>query len=225
MPPYVFGFSKKRKLSASGGRAGTMSLYKASRSSLAKSRIPRPLQVHSFVRKFQISNINLGTAGALITGGISTKLSQLPNASEFQNLFDAYRIDLVTVRFDWTRNTADLSGASVVGAPIMYNVIDKDDENPPANVNTCLEYQTCRLHNFADRSTFSRSYIPAIAKTVFNTALTSGYGREQRAWLDVASPDIPHYGMKYAVSASTSNVNAGEIIVTVTLKFSCRDTR
>lgn len=189
-----------------------------------KSAIPRPLKEFTFVRKYRLANLNLGTGNDFSIAN-DFQLTYLPNVTEFTALFDAYRINLVTVRFDWSRNDASSAGG-VVNAPIMYNVLDKDDNNSLAALSDALQYGNCQTHNFATSSTYIRSFVPCVAAATYRSAVSTAYSRKSRQWVDVAQVDVPHYGMKYWVNiAGTPTLDCGTIVGTVTVNFSCKDTR
>jgi len=201
------------------------------KSSWRKARVPRPMRIFNFTRLFSPAAIAVGTSpfNSLV---YDTQLAYLPNSTEFTNLFDCYRINSVTLRFDWSRNSADLSGTSIISssvnpAPLMYSVLDYDDNVSLANSQAAQQYGTCKLHNFAANPTYQRTFTPLPAINYYKSAIATSYGRPKGPqWIDTGSPDTPHYGLKVVVFLSeTSSVNSGVIYVQYTVNFSCKDTR
>jgi len=182
---------------------------------------------HSFVRRYQISDIVLGSAGSPQYKNIYFSLDQLYNYTELTGLYDCYKIDAVSVRFDWTRNTSSNgTNTNEYSVPMMYIVEDLDDSGTPSSVNQLLEYGSCKLHNFGSSPVFEVSLVPQIAGSAYNSITTTGYWRPKGpVWVDVGSASLPHYGLKLAAIATPSNIDAGRIVQTITMRFTCRDTR
>lgn len=214
------GPSSKKKRTYSKMSRDSRSIIKSG----TRSSIPRALKEYTFTRKFLFGNLNMGT-GTGFSLAYSFTIQDLPGYTEFAQLFDSYRINLVTVRYDWSKNDASSAGG-IVNAPMMYNVIDKDDDTALGTLSEALQYGNCIVHNFGQNPTFQRSFVPCIASATYRSAVTTAYSRKSRQWLDFSTTDVPHYGIKYWVAiAGTPALDLGSIQQCVTVNFSCKDTR
>lgn len=138
--------------------------------------------------------------------GRSFKLDDLPNYTEFTNLFDAYRIKGVKLEFVPIYNSHEINegpASSVddrVGMPIMTYVYDQDDATSPAAEDTLLQYATNKRISLSSRRTIYISS-PRTAGLVFKDGINPVGYQETKAnqWIDCANADVPHYGLKYFI--------------------------
>lgn len=153
-------------------------------------------------------------------GAFSFQLAQCANVSEITNLFDNYRIKKVVLRFDYSINQAPaalVSPASqqATAVPIMHVCPDYDDNAVPASRTSVLENgyaRTVRLDK-----TFTMTITPRAQSTVTSgsaSGLVAGGLLPLGQWLDCASTQVPHFGVKFWMddfawsSASVSGVFA-----------------
>nr|WAE42873.1 MAG: capsid protein [Cressdnaviricota sp.] len=183
-----------RRRAASSYRRRTI----AKRTFKMSRRMGRPLlpRVFSCKRSFQ---------GAVITSSVSAnvattftfKLSDVPNAADFTNLFDQYRIVAVKCRFYPQSNSFN---AVISGTPnysgMFYYTIDHDDSGTLSSLAAALEYNSCKMTNvYHPISVFFR---PKIASTAIDSsaavqpALIGG----RSPWLDCDYNNIQHYALK-----------------------------
>jgi len=141
-------------------------------------------------------------------------LGALANATPFETLFDTYRIIGVVVKF-FPKNS-NVSGT--VYAPPLYMAIDYDD-NSSTTLSTLQGYETLKIA--PSGSYFERSLVPRISLAAYSGAFTS-YAQATMQWLDCASPNILHFGLKYAFPVGTA-VSYYDVSYTVTIQF--RNTR
>jgi len=171
-----------------------------------------------FVRHYYIGTIN-SAAAVPVFGSIATALSFLPNSSEFTNLFDEYKITKLQLSFTPIKIQNNVDVAYTV--PDFLTFVDKDDSAIPISINEFLQSPGMRLST-ANRRHY-QTLIPKFAATVYNTAITSGYG-SRTGWLDCANPDIPHYGLKYYMGPSAiASAFSMQVFAKVTLL--CRGVR
>jgi len=155
-------------------------------------------RTYKFVRNVDLGTITLSTS-AITTGGFSFQLSDLPNSSEFQALFDLYRIDAVSVTF--TSNYINILGGGL--PPIRYaTVVDKNSSGVFATFNDAREFDTAHV----DVITFpdTRNILPRYISAVQNDSSATVYGGSARGWLNTSVANVPHYGYRYVFEAFTS---------------------
>lgn len=137
--------------------------------------------------------------------GREFKLSDLPNVTEFTNLFDAYRIRGVKLDFLPIYNSHEINEGPAaspfdrVGMPIITYARDYDDAMAPAGEDTLLQYSTnSRLVLSNKKSIYIRN--PRVAQSVYKSGVTAAYAEAKKnLWIDCANADVPHYGLKYYV--------------------------
>jgi len=124
------------------------------------------------------------------------QLSYLPGYTEFSAAFDQYKIDEVEILVlpsVTTSTTADPVPAWVVMA------VDYDDATTPANLSALYEYASCRVFEATKPVSFKLK--PRIATAAYSGAFTS-YANNPPQWIDIASPSVQHYGLKFGVPAT-----------------------
>lgn len=122
-------------------------------------------------------------------GSYSFTLSQCASASQYSGLFDQYRIELVEV---WIECASNATGTATTA---LATAIDLDDANTPASIGE-LEDRQGALYG-GDANGRYHAWRPHIAIAEFSGTFTS-YGNVAAGWIDVASPAVQHYGLKYA---------------------------
>lgn len=193
----------------------------------------------TFWRKVQISfqlgqttgfqgagkNVNFGfSLGRLIgfTNGSFTTSVPMPNASEFQALFDYYKVSAVKMQIFFTKNTSDTSGGSTLGMPLMLICNDFDDIAENMTRDSMMERVGCRHVQFnADNLNGISHYVkPKPTNVVVQTDVSTGTQSTSNAgvvfgtqWLDCASSNIVHNGIKvlYDEQGLTSALVLGNV--------------
>jgi hypothetical protein len=167
-------------------------------------------KVYSFTRSIISGQITASTTVDAL-GALSFTLSGFPNSTEFTSLFDQYRIKNVEISFVY------LNPVSVL-AP-LYTVIDYDDATTPGAVTDLLQYQT--LMQTAPGQQHTRRLEPRFDLAAYSGVFTSFALAQKDQWVDVASPSVQFYGLKYALPA-TAGGTAGvvyNIQITALLQF------
>lgn len=122
-------------------------------------------------------------------GGYQFVLSNLPNYTDFTNLFDMYRITKIEI--DWVPEYTELTDAALVSNAInvrFNTAIDLSDASAPGSVDEVLQYQ--QLKSTGITRTHSRVWKP--------TFLMGGLVPCE-CWLPTSNPSERHYGLKYAI--------------------------
>lgn len=164
--------------------------------------VPRSLKKRTEGVTHKISRMVQWSAPS-ISGGdtlaaMSFKLSDVPNAGEFTSLFDEYKIEAVKVHFVPTHNSSTEAATGSKKIPYLITATDNDDATAPASIGVLLQKESAKVHGMFDQMRV-RTVKPMASMALYNGA-TTGYG-SYSGFLDTASPDIPHYGLKYLLGA------------------------
>lgn len=160
----------------------------------------------------------------------SFSLDQLPNYTDFTNLYDSYKICGISQKFIFDRNSADTSGlipSTSLGInhgsvlPTLYSVNDFNDSTAPTNESAMLEY-----------ASFKASRLDRPTKRYFRPCQSFGSNPVQivkSRWNTTAEPDVVHRGIKIAVGVNTNIADSttpvitlGNIKVYTTFYIACR---
>lgn len=200
-------------------------------------RRPAP-RVYFFKRTFRVGDAIVSynaTTGITspIQNALSFSLSQVPGSTEFTTLFDQYMIKGVRVNFQplLTEGIASsLSGSTNVwGFPKMSTVIDYDDTTVPATEDVLLQYGS--LKQTGSFKEHTRYFKPKVRIASFDSgaAVTANVVKGNQ-WIDVANPNVPHYGLKVfhpGPIASGTPVTSSSIAYSIyaTVYIACKNVR
>lgn len=131
-------------------------------------------------------------------------LDMLPDVSDFLNLFDQYKIISCKVSLRPWQTTVFADVAKPTNGAlntIVYSVLDYDDNATlTANnlgVQKMREYQTFKETIFLKNKPVVRSIKPHIAMAAYGAGVFTSYANTKAGWIDMASPSVSHYGMKF----------------------------
>lgn len=166
--------------------------------------------------------------GAQFGAGVDWTLGDLPAKSDFTSLFDHYSIEQVDVEIDCLQNSAasGASGATVTSAmPSITYVPDFDDSAAPASANEINEYQRAKVWTFrGSGKPLKFSIKPRTALTVYQ-GITSAYAAgPENVSLNLAYPDVPHYGLKFWVNNMEATGTNGADTLRVKMRYHLRFT-
>lgn len=157
-------------------------------------------------------------------GGVQVfKLADLPNYTDFTNLFEEYMITGIKLSFTIRRSVQTQStGATNSFAThphLYYNIDITGNDMVATNVNNMLEQpNTKRVRLQDDRST--GIYLqPRTSNTVYQTGITPAYAVNRMQWVSTAYPSVPHYGVKMLIDEFTDTGNYVDCIATYYVKF------
>lgn len=165
--------------------------------------------------KFVASDVGLISQKALT---LSFTLSQAEGAADFTALYDQYRIRAVQVKFSpisLTINNLNSSALSSGQSPTLMSVIDYDDSTDLPSASVARQYSTCIVNQYSTSQSkaTTRYFTPASLTQLYRTLTTTGYSSKYGQWIDVATNDVPHYGMKFLmttpVTINATDTNVG----------------
>ncbi len=159
-----------------------------------------------------VRTVNVGaiTAGAIDTGvGRVFKLSNLPNTTEFTNLFDQFRIVRVEVEYVFSTHIL----ASQAKYPRITFAVDYSDASNPASENDILQYENAETFQFGQvKHMFKRVFQPRAALASYQGAFT-GYGlANPNQWFDTNNSSIEYYGTKEWITNYNTTAATGATI-------------
>lgn len=168
-------------------------------------------QVHKFKRQaflgtYTASNTSSGLSVVPIQKAFSFQLTDLPNYTEFTNLFDQYKINGVALRIIPKTSVQIQGGTSGTTAALGYGevvtVIDYDTASAPGSKNELLEYGSVKVTK--SNRVHTRFLRPKLLNTIWRNSLSSGYAAVPSQFIDEAYTDIPHYGIRWWADAPAS---------------------
>lgn len=135
------------------------------------------------------------TTGAVpVLFGQTFQLSDVPNATDFTNVFDQYKLAAVKVEVV-SRTDTFTTGTP---APNVLSIIDYNDATAPANIAEMQQYQSLRMTR--GRARHVRYFKPKLVVDSANTSLN------MRGWVSTSNSTVPHYALKWAFDASTATI-------------------
>lgn len=187
--------------------------YRKTRMSVRSAKIVNNrLQKYFFTRKCDYTQIYPTALGVKRT--LSFGLSDLPNYTEFTNLFDQYKINAIKLTFIPRFTGADINPlGTALAVPRIWSVIDYDDASTLTDQNDAYQYQNCKTHMM--HKPFSIYLKPKVAAEVYQSTIATGYGAK-RMYIDCSVPSVPHYGVKLYVEPTPYD---GQFTVSVIAKF------
>jgi len=134
--------------------------------------------------------------------GAAFRLNDISSVSDWQNMYDAYRINKVVCEVEFLQNVA--SGGATWGSilPTLYMVQDQDSAGFPPNLLTIQGQQGVKRYCVGDRNKvrFTMSIAPRAAPLQAGPATNNYAVGKPGQWLNCASPGINHFGIKYYIT-------------------------
>lgn len=209
MPPKR-GRGPAKKYYVKRRRYNRRKLMRARVGSLRSSRRP-----YFYKQSFKLATLQwpTGTTPGTAPGLAYTfNITQLPNRSAFETLYDEYKICAVKFKYYPTSSTSYPGNVSY----LIHSVIDYDDANVETTVDQMYQYQTLKTHR--GMSIWSRYLKPRFNMGI--SGFTTG-GSSKRGWIDLALPAVQHYGVKLFCEypEGLSQGQNASIIVTMYVAF------
>lgn len=141
-----------------------------------------------------------------VRGALRFCLNQASQVADITGLFDNYRITRVSLHFMFTVNSAPggattgFGGATPVNfgsLPVINYCYDPDDNTVPANREEVLANGFAKTRRLD--SNFTVSITPRGQNSIVGGVGGAGGLMPVGQWLDSASPQIYHYGLKFCI--------------------------
>lgn len=197
--------------------------------------VPRKVIKNNLVyikRKFFITpNINFTVASGWGTSIFNFSLGNIPDASQYTNVFEQYRINAVKLTFipllangdtDWNQALA-VSGTQYLGSPRVYSLIDKDGVqfSTISTEQKMLEFSGVR-HIRQPLKTFS-VYIskPCVQQEMQSTIGFAAASPKPSPWIDCENYGIIHNSCVIGCAAVGSSTAAlqYQVLATYYMQF------
>jgi len=137
------------------------------------------------------------TPGSDLTGGLYFVFSNISGYSNFATVFDQYRLRAVSVTL--SPRAIPVSSPTDI-QPRLWTCFDYDDANA---INRAMieQYDSCVLS--PPGTGVTRTIVPRMAVAAYSGSFTS-YANVADMWLDIASPNVQHYGVKFVIEAGVA---------------------
>jgi len=122
----------------------------------------------------------------------TNQITDISNFASFTGLYDAYKINSVTVNVEYLSNVNATSGAV---NPTVWMYWDQDDAVIPTSVANILGKTGAKRWNVNNKmkSSFTFRYIPVLRN---NAQLQSAVVPTKSQWVNCTSTLLPHYALK-----------------------------
>lgn len=211
----------KRTKRTPNARKRTKTQYKRTSRYSSASRVNRQKDLHFFTRYSLATTVTGNAIFAPWSQGFTYALSQVPNVSEFANMFDRYKITYVKHYFTLMIDPSAQS-ASTASVPQIYYVRDYDDSTA-ITPTQMREHGKMRRLALSVGKTVGIGIRPAVLNEIYRSAISTTYEPKWNVWIDMATTDVPYYGLKVNVEdlTNTNYVLKHE----VKFWFACKDIR
>lgn len=142
----------------------------------------------------------------------------LPNISEYQRLFDMYRITAVKMKYTPLTNTDD----EVNQGMLFVSSVDHDGANLPTSFASILQRTNAKVSPWTPGLTKnptktitlrprSRTVIAAVEDPAQPGVLVPAYAMTTKnQWLDLTNPSVPHHGVLTGWQMPNGHLNAAQ---------------
>lgn len=152
------------------------------------------------------------------------KLSDIANFSDFTEMYDAYKINSVTVELQYLSNSAAVNGSGIL--PTFYMYWDQDDATPPPTLKNILGKQGVKKWQpSSNRLTKRFKFVPLAANVIQDAQQLSSVAIPTKSqWIDCLAANVPHYAFKlftqdWLTPGATNIVNVVRVHYTYNVSF------
>lgn len=208
---------KRRRRFQKKGRSMTKQMLKP----MIRGRVRQP--VHYFTRFQDGGTIVAATSTTTTFATFFLRLQDIPGYTEFQAMYDFYKINAVQVRFIPLFNSSDGSFNVNEYSTRIATVIDYNDDGTPTSMNDLRQRENCKIspYNKIHKRFFHPKPIVAIDEDA-GSGTNTGFGQTQKTpWVSCASDAVQWHGLKMGIqhpSASTYSLYVIEYKVYLAFK-------
>jgi hypothetical protein len=178
---------------------------------------PRQIRNKIFwIQQTCVINSGIAVSNSIDTeGGFGFTLSQLGDYAALTSVFDQYCIYSVLA-------TIQVSSAGLTNTAARYGrlttALDFDNVLSTGSEAAVMQYSTSRTTNLVSDMAVQRYIKPTVAPAMFGGSTFTSYG-VARSWLDSASTNTQHYGLRVYFSGNNASNITYDVIGTFTLGF------
>lgn len=180
--------------------------------------------VYRFARHYYIQLTAPTNSGTSQYAALAFRLNSIPGISEYQALFEEYKITKINFKFMPRQGYQNQLGQDW-GTFNIWN--DYDDASTPTDQEFYQkgDAKTINLSTFS-RSSFNWSLRPKVLKPVYKTTGgTFGTTSSKSGWISTNAPDVDHFGTKFLwnnllyPTATVTNPPRINILMKIYMKF------
>lgn len=208
---------------------------KYSRTAISKSidwkMVPKGKQVHHHVRWATTDSTILlhSLASGEQSDAFTFSLNKLSSFVDLSALYDQYKITKIVGYVNWSPLSVpanyinDNYTTPELLAPLLMFHADYDDANVETVAQMKERSQIKQIRLQAGKQ-YKIVLTPAVLQEIYRSGVSSSYAPKFHQKLDMANVDVPHYGIKTAVSYLPSR-DLGEINIRWKYYVSCYNTK
>ncbi len=155
------------------------------------------------------------------------KLNNITGVSEFQTLYDNYRIDFIELKVYWSPSAVVSFAPNNPGSysyPLIYYHTDPDSVAPPVSLAEMKEFSNVRTRRINPNKTLQIFVKPAILNEIRQTGGTTSFIPKWNQILDMADVAVEHLGLSVGIQ-HVPNVSQGTLHVEPIYHITCFGTR
>jgi len=169
-------------------------------------------QVYNIIQAYNAPSITSSNAVNQFQA-FAVQLNNVDQYSSMIAVFDQYRIVMAEFVFMPTGN--QLNTSSFAG--LFTTVVDYDDVTPLTSVAAALDYSNSMTGEGYQPQ--RRVFKPHVAIAAYQSVgVTSGYANVESPWIDAASYNVQHYGVKTVWTVTTAAYRY-DVVVRLWLQF------
>lgn len=133
------------------------------------------------------------------------KLDQVSAATDFTALYDMYKINKVQLFLEPVYDQTGVVGTANPSNKKIVVVHDYNDASPLANEDDYLQYGNCKRYAIWSRNGIRITLYPKINNVIENvTGAATGFTSlsSNKQFLNIATDEVPHFGIKIMIPAS-----------------------
>lgn len=173
-----------------------------------KTAINRGHELHAYKRYGTTRAYNWSNPTTSLDQAFSFYLSDVTNYTDFTNLYDQYRINMVVMKVRMVNVPEAYAQAGSTVTPNSMNMypriwwtLDYDDTTAE-NWTTLKQRGTAKFKHMNPRKDTKIVIRPRPLIQLYNSAIDAGYATHKKCWINCANSDVPHYGLKWSIEAA-----------------------
>lgn len=184
----------------------------------SRIRTSRPIHYYKRTVRTQLSCVDNFFTPLVSSAGVynTYRLDQLPNYTDFTNLYDEYKINAISCKYIFDRNSSSIDNTGDI--PRLLTVEDWNDATAPVGETEMLEY-----------ASFKSARLDKVVKRYFKAHQVLSGRTVSPQWNECTAAGVqtPHHGMKQGVvaTANTGAVPLGLLNVYTTFYIACRNAK